>query len=327
MNICFLDKTSFTYNSNDVDSYKLRGAETVLINIANSLTKLGHHVTVINNCKHNEQINHIDWVNINNLTKKFYFDLAISNNDCQLFDKIFAKKKILLSHSVQNIEKFIRKKQLLSYFKHKPKVALLGNYHLKKRSFITRMFGYFILPYGVDQIFINSKIKANNLIDNKLAIFTSRPDRNLDLLINIWENNIHPNFKDAKLLITPKKNFSNKNSNIYPRITGNRSIMIDDLCSSRMLLLPGHEAELFCLAAEEARELCLPIITLGIGSLSERVIHGVTGFIAKNDDEFSQYTLNLFKDDKLWNDLRLNLFNLRGKKTWDKCAQTLIDNL
>jgi glycosyltransferase involved in cell wall biosynthesis len=94
-----------------------------------------------------------------------------------------------------------------------------------------------------------------------------------------------------------------------------------------MLLLPGHEAELFCLAAEEARELCLPIITLGSGSLSERVIHGVTGFIAKNDDEFSQYTLNLFKDDKLWNDLRLNLFNLRGKKTWDKCAQTLIDNL
>ena len=34
--------------------------ETVLINIANSLTKLGHHVTVFNNCKRNEKINHID---------------------------------------------------------------------------------------------------------------------------------------------------------------------------------------------------------------------------------------------------------------------------
>ena len=86
MNICFLDKTSFTYNSNDVDSYKLRGAETVLINIANSLTKLGHHVTVFNNCKRNEQINHIDWININNLTRKFYFDLAGYLSDALLFD-------------------------------------------------------------------------------------------------------------------------------------------------------------------------------------------------------------------------------------------------
>ena len=74
-------------------------------------------------------------------------------------------------------------------------------------------------------------------------------------------------------------------------------------------------------------ELCLPIITLGIGSLSERVYHGVTGFIAKNNNEFSQYALNVFKDDKLWNDLRLNLLNLRGKKTWEKCAKTLIDNI
>ena len=327
MNICFLDKTSFTYNSKDVNSFKLRGAETVLINIANSLVELGHKVTVINNCHHNEQIDKIDWININNLSEKFSFDLAISNNDCQLFDNVYAKKKILLSHSIQNIEKFIRKNQFFSYFKHKPKVALLGKYHLKKRSFITRMFGYFLLPYGVDKIFINTELNYINNIDKNLAIFTSRPDRNLDLLIDIWENNIHPNFKSGKLLITPTKDYSNKNSNIHSRITGDRKILINDLNSSRMFLVPGHEAELFCLAAEEARELCLPIITLGIGSLSERVIHGETGFIAKNIYEFSQYTLNVFKDDKLWNDLRTNLLNIRGKKTWKKCAQSLLDNI
>ena len=327
MNICFLDKTPFSYNSNDINSYKLRGAETVLINISNSLFKLGHQVTVINNCNRNEQINNINWVNINNLSEKLSFDLAISNNNCQLFDYVNAKKKILLSHSIQNIEKFYRKKQFFSYFKHKPKLALLGKYHLKKRSFITRMFGYFLLPYGVDEIFINTKINQKNDIDNNLAIFTSRPDRNLDLLINICEKNIHPNFVNGKLLITPKKNYANNDLNIHHRITGSRETMINDLISSRMLLVPGHEAELFCLAAEEARELCLPIITLGIGSLSERVYHGVTGFIAKNNNEFSQYALNVFKDDKLWNDLRLNLLNLRGKKTWEKCAKTLIDNI
>ena len=52
------------------------------------------------------------------------------------------------------------------------------------------------------------------------------------------------------------------------------------------MLNPGHKGEVFCLAAEEARELCLPIVTLGYGSLYERVIHNKTGYIAKNLDEF-----------------------------------------
>lgn len=327
MNICFLDKTSFIYNSKDINSFKLRGAETVLINMANSLCNLGHNVTVINNCPSNEKIENIKWLNINHLSEKFSFDLAISNNDCNLFDEIYAKKKILLSHSIQKLEKFIRKKQLFSYFKHKPKIALLGKYHLNNRSFFTRMFGYFFLPYGVDKIFIDTKVNNINDVDKNKAIFTSRSDRNLDLLIQIWENNIFPYFKNGKLLITPKNNYSNKISNVYPRTTGDREIMINDLISSRMLLVPGHEAELFCLAAEEARELCLPIITLGIGSLSERVNHGVTGFIAKNNNEFAQYALNVFKDDNLWKELRLNLLNLKGKKTWEMCVKTLIHNI
>ena len=327
MNICLLDKTSFTYNSNDINSFKLRGAETVLINMANSLVELGHKVTVLNNCPRNEEIYNINWININNLIKKFSFDLAISNNDCQLFENVIAKKKILLSHSIQNIEKFIRKKQFFSYLKHKPKVALLGKYHLNNRSFFTRMFGYFLLHYGVDEIFINSKLSHINNINKNLAIFTSRSDRNLDLLINIWNNNIHPNIKNAKLLITPKTDYPNKNTNIHSRVGGDRKIMINDLNSSRMFLVPGHKAELFCLAAEEARELCLPIITLGLGSLSERVVHGETGFVAKNNHEFAQYALNIFKDDELWNYLRSNLLNLRGKKTWKKCAQSLLDNV
>ena len=38
---------------------------------------------------------------------------------------------------------------------------------------------------------------------------------------------------------------------------------------------------------EEGRELCVPIVTMGIGSLSERVEHGKTGFIAQNEKDFS----------------------------------------
>ena len=143
MHICLLDKTNFSYNFYDLNNSKLRAAETILINIAISLSNLNHQVSIINNCPKNEKIGNINWININSLKDKYICDLAISNNDCNLFDKILAKKKILISHSIQTIEKFIRKKQLLPYLRHKPKLALLGKYHLSKRNYFTRMFGFF----------------------------------------------------------------------------------------------------------------------------------------------------------------------------------------
>ena len=103
--------------------------------------------------------------------------------------------------------------------------------------------------------------------------------------------------------------------------------MIADLLKSRIFLVPGHKAELFCLAAEEAKELCLPIVTLGIGSLSERVIHGKTGFIAKNTNEFAEFTLELFNNDNLWQKLRNNLIDLRGKNNWLNSAKDLLNKI
>ena len=94
-----------------------------------------------------------------------------------------------------------------------------------------------------------------------------------------------------------------------------------------MIILPGHEAELFCLAAEEARELCVPIVTLGIGSLSERVSHYKTGLVAKNKKEFVNYIIELFKNDKLWHYLRSNLMKLRNSRNWDYCTKELLKNI
>ncbi len=44
----------------------------------------------------------------------------------------------------------------------------------------------------------------------------------------------------------------------------------------------------------------VPIVTLGTGSLSERVRNGKTGFIARDEDEFVVRTIALLTDDALW---------------------------
>ena len=323
MKICFIDNTIFKYNSNDLYSKNLRGAETVLINLSNSLNELNHDITIINNCPNSEIINGIKWIDINSNFSVKNYDLVISNGDCRLFKYANSKKNVLFSHSIQTIEKFIRKKQILSFIKYKPKVCFLSNYHKINRSRLLYSFGYINLKWAVDKIFLNSSIPKN--IDNDLAIFTSKEDRNQNLLIEIWKNDIFPKNKKLKLLINSQNN--NKNYNIINRIQQNQNELLKELSKARLFLIPGHKAELFCLAAAEASQMCIPIVTLGYGCLSERVIHGKTGYIAKNNNEFAKYTLELFKNDHLWQSMRNNLEKIRSKIKWNNVAEDLINQI
>ena len=324
MKICFLDNTKFKYSYLDKHSPLLRGAETILINLTENLKMLGHEVTVFNNCPDDVDNNSSNWFNINKVNKQMNFDIAVANADMRLLDNITAKKKFIISYSLQSIEKFLRKGQLISYFKNKPTILLIGKYHMKNRSKLLSLFGSKIIDIAIDDLFLNTKLTNN--IDSNLAIFTSRPDRNLDILIKIWNENILPNFKNAKLLTTPTETIS-QSSNIIFRKMDSQENLIKDLLRSKVFLVPGHKAELFCLAAEEARELCLPIVTLGIGSLSERVTHEKTGFIAKNNKDFADYTIELFKNNELWNSIRANLINLRGSNNWKSSTKVFLDSV
>ena len=322
MKICFLDGAQIKYNSEDIYSNKIRGAENALINLAIEFSKLNNEVTVYNNCNKNIKIEGVNWININNINDSPNFDLAITNNDIRLFNKVNSTKKVAISHSIQSIEKFIRKGQLFAYFKHKPRIALLSKYHKDNRNFLIRMFGSFNISWGVDKIFLDFDINKKN-IDKNRAIFTSYTDRNLNLLIKIWSNYIFKFDNTKKLLITPiNKDYTRYN--IHNRKFGDKKNLISDLCEARMLLIPGHKAELFCISAEEGRELCVPIVTLGKGCLKERVDHGITGFIAKNEKEFANYAYQLFNDDNIWNSMKKNLFKLRGSKKWNDIANQFL---
>ena len=324
MKICFLDGVKTPYTSQDLYTNKIRGAENIIINLSSSFSKMGHKVIVYNNCVKNLLIENVYWKNINYLKEKPTFDIAITNNDIRLLDKIDAKKKLAISHSIQTLEKFVRKKQLLSYLYNKPKIILLGDYHYQKRFILLRLFGSFKTDWAVDNIFINRQIEINNKPNN--AIFTSHSDRNLDLLVKIWRDYIFPRNLNQKLFITPLK-MNLKKFNIYNRMFSNKYNLIKDLINARLLLIPGHKAELFCISAEEGRELCIPIVTLGIGSLKERVLHGETGFIANNEKEFSYFTDLLFNDDNLYQKIRINLFKLRGSKNWPNIAKLFLKKI
>jgi glycosyltransferase involved in cell wall biosynthesis len=324
MKICFLDSSSIPYTYNDLNSKDIRGGENAIIHLSNELSKLGNDIAVYNSLNDSCIINHVRWSNISLANKHLTYDIAFTNNDINLFDKIIAKKYVAFSHSIQSIEKFIRKGQLFSYLKYKPKIVLLGDYHKKNRNHLLKLFGAINLQWAVDPLFLETKLDES-LIENR-AIFTSRRDRNLDLLIKLWKKKIFPKNKSIKLYATPSELIDNDH-NIFARNFEDKTTMVKDLLKSKVLLVPGHKGELYCIAAEEARELCIPIVTLGIGSLSERVEHGITGFVAKNYEEFAYYTLKIFNDVNLWKKLRNNLIKLRGSKKWDKVALNLLNQI
>ena len=98
------------------------------------------------------------------------FDFVIANGDCRLFKYAKSNKNILFSHSLQSLEKFLRKKQLISYMKYKPKVCFISNYHQKNRSKLLYLFGSIHLRWSVDDLFLNT-LPTNNT-NNELAIFS-----------------------------------------------------------------------------------------------------------------------------------------------------------
>ena len=92
-------------------------------------------------------------------------------------------------------------------------------------------------------------------------------------------------------------------------------------------LIPGHKSELCCQAVEEAKELCIPTVTLGIGSLSEQIENEKSGLISKNIDDFSNNIVQLFEDKKLYNKIRNYLINNRGKKKWSIISKNFINDI
>ena len=101
--------------------------------------------------------------------------------------------------------------------------------------------------------------------------------------------------------------------------------LIDFLKNFRLLIIPGHKGEVFCNVAEEAKALGIPIITMGMGALKERVKNNYNGFLCHNLEDFKIKILQLLKDDDLYLKFRNNLIKDRGENKWNNTVNSLIN--
>ena len=101
--------------------------------------------------------------------------------------------------------------------------------------------------------------------------------------------------------------------------------LIEFLSNFRILIIPGHKGEVFCNVAEEAKALCIPIVTLGIGALKERVINNYNGYVCNSFSDFEEKILTLMNNDETYMKFKKNLINDRGLRKWEDTVNKLID--
>jgi glycosyltransferase involved in cell wall biosynthesis len=320
--IIIIDNSDLSYSGNDINGTVVRGTEASLILLSEQFVRMGINVDYCNSIQKKSKVNGVNYFNKNDIVKQKQYDLAIAISDANEFRRVSSLKKAVFSNSNQPIEKFIRKKQLLPFLKFKPTLITLCDYQYKKRSFFTSFYGKKTIPITVDPKFLDIEINQNFLPEKKV-VYNIRSNRNLNHLIKIWCDKIFPSNNDFKLYITPNLidyNDFHKKNNIFLRTIGSRSEMIDEMKNYRALTYLGHKSDIFTLTAEEAIKMCLPVVTFGIGSLKERVSHNETGFIAKNDQEFADYTVKLLNDDDFYLDLKKKMKNKRKENNWEFIA-------
>lgn len=325
--IIIIDNSNLSYNGEDIDGNVIRGTETSLILLAEQFAKMNMNVDFCNCIDKHSNINGVNYFHKNDIDKKKIYDLAIVISDANEFKRVSSIKKAVFSNSNQPIEKFIRKKQLIPFLKYKPTLITLCDYQFQKRSFFTSFYGKKTIPISVDPKFLDIKIDLNNLPERKV-VYNIRSNRNLDKLIKIWIEKIFPINNEFKLFITPDLIHNDEklsNNGIFLRSLGSRQEMIDELQNYRALTYLGHKSDIFTLTAEEAIKLCLPVVTFGIGSLKERVTHLETGFIAKNDQEFADYTIKLLIDDEFYLNFKKKMFSKRHENNWVSIANEWVD--
>ncbi len=323
--VLFIDNSDSDFTGNDLNSTKVRGTESSLILLAESFVKKNINVKVLTEVKQDVVCNGVVYSNKHS-SQDNYYDLCIAISNANLFRNISSKKKVVWSNSLQPFEKFLRKKQLLPFLKYKPEVVTMCNYQYRNRSYLTSMFGKHMITLSVDPRFYTEPVDLKK-IPEPYALNNVRSLRNLDWLIDIWLNKFQNKEKKAKLFINPNLiSYTEelRNSNIFERKLGSREDLINELRNTRVFAYTGHKSDIWVLTVEEAVQMCVPVVTYGIGSVEDRVIHNETGFIAKNDKEFAHYLEKLLFNNDFYNAIKQKMFKRRGFKNWDNIADIWI---
>ncbi|WP_258549083.1 glycosyltransferase [Thalassospira profundimaris] len=294
------------------------------------MAALGHDVTICNRCDAPHSRNGVNWQPVD---QEFptEADLYIANRGDKLITKMpQAGRTVFWIH---NPAGFLRKWRFLwRLMRVRPAIVFSGAYHLSTMPAWIPGVEKIIVPLGIEDRFLTTKVSDEPRV--KKAIFTSNPLRSLDWLIDVWAERIHPLVPDAELHIfagpqTYGATGDRKAQKMKAVLDHAQSLahcgvvlrgpvpkaqLFDEMQQARVMPYRGDVGETFCLALGEAQAMGIPCVIQDVGCVAERIVDGITGFVANDDDVFARKTADILNDDTLW--LSQHQAALASQRNW-----------
>jgi glycosyltransferase involved in cell wall biosynthesis len=310
----------------------LGGAETAFVALAEALAARGHQVEAHNRCRTAVVHKRVRWVPLLR-DLPHACDLYIANRSPRVIGLVRrARRRVLWLHNPGFYLKKPRNLWRLAWYR--PTLVVTGTYHAATIPRWLPCGGREIIPYGILDRF---RTASPTDPPPPQAIYTSNPLRGLDWLLDLWVQRIKPIVPAAELHIyaggavygladTPR---ARRMDAVLARADAlvafgvrrfapvGRKALAMALSGARLMLYRGDPGETFCLALAEAQAMGVPAVVEPLGSTPERVIDGVTGSIAGDDDAFVAAAIALLRDDELWRCLHLAALERQRGLTWD----------
>src|SRR6516165_9382711 len=313
----------------------LGGAETAFVALAEALAARGHLVEAHNRCHRAVAHNGVRWVPLSR-DLPHACDLYIGNRSHRVIGLVRrAGYRVLWLH---NPAFYLRKpRNLWRLALWRPTLVVTGTYHAATIPRWLPCAGREIIPYGILGCFRKAPPRDP---PPPRAIFTSNPLRGLDWLLDLWVERIRPAVPAAELHIyaggavyglggTPR---GRRMDEVLARAEGLAALgvrrfapvgheaLARALHGARVMLYRGDPGETFCLALAEAQAMGVPAVIKPLGSTAERIIDGVTGRVAKDDDAFVAAAVALLREDELWRRRHLASLDRQRGLNWDEVA-------
>jgi glycosyltransferase involved in cell wall biosynthesis len=310
----------------------LGGAETAFAALAEALARRGHQVAVRNRCQTALCHNGVQWAPLSEGVPSAC-DLYIGSRGHRVMGLVRkARRRLFWLHNPAGYLK--KPRNLWRLARYRPILITTGNYHATTLPDWLPCGGREIIPYGVLDRF---RAAAPRETPPPRAIFTSNPLRGLDWLLDLWVARIAPVVPEAELHIYAGAAVygpapATRLEEVLARTAGlaeygvhrfapiGRAQLAAALSNARVMLYRGDPGETFCLALAEAQAMGVPAIVQPLGSAPERVIDGMTGRVAADDDAFALAAIAVLRDDALWRRWHLAALAQQSGSSWDSVA-------
>ncbi|MBV9862878.1 MAG: glycosyltransferase family 4 protein [Alphaproteobacteria bacterium] len=315
-------------------SSPLGGAETAFVALAEAFAARGHEVEARSRCPAPIRHNGVSWAPLANGVPQ-NCELYIGNRGHRVIGLVpRARRRLFWLHNPAFYLRKPRNVWRLAWYR--PVLVATGVYHAASVPRWLPCGGRAIIPYGVLDQFRRAVPRQP---PPPRALFTSNPLRGLDWLLDLWTARIAPAVPGAELHIYAGPTVygarapqAGRMETILARAEAlaavgvrrhapiGRAELSQVLAGARAMLYRGDPGETFCLALAEAQAMGVPAVITPLGAVTERVIEGVSGRVATDDEAFVEAAIAVLRDDALWQRWHIGALACQRGLSWNAVA-------